>query len=368
MTIATRNISKQNARTGVLTVCLVGFLVSGCSLTPDWANPAEWYRDTKDWVSGSPSTSAQPPQASTPIPDKDKNFPKLSSVPARPAAPSEDERKKMAKSLEADRQAARYSDEKIRRQGDNVSAAAASAPVSRAVPKAMTAPVAKAVQVAPVVTPRLTSIGAAPAPTIAAPTPAPTRAVSPPAMAADKMAKPVFGQAPADIVMRGQPIAVARPSFRVAAPAVRSRQNFVQAQQFSTRFPAGAGTVSAPVHSGGSNKVATIRFNTGSAKLTSGARREIRKAVAAFKQRGGGVHVIGHASSRTRNLNPQRHQLANFRVSYDRANAVARELRRLGVAATAIRVSAVSDTQPAFLEVMPAGEAGNRRVEIVIEN
>jgi len=356
MTIATRNISKQNARTGVLTVCLVGFLVSGCSLTPDWANPAEWYRDTKDWVTGSPSASAQPPQASTPIPGKDKNFPKLSSVPARPAAPSEADRKKMAKSLEADRQAARYSDDKIRRQGENVTAAAASAPVSRDVPKEVTAPVARAVQVAPVVAPRLP-------PTQAAPAVAPATT-----MTADKMAKPVFGQAPADIVMRGQPIAVARPSFGAAAPAVRSQQNFVQAQQFSTRFPAGAGTVSAPVRIGANNKVATIRFNTGSAKLTSGARGEIRKAVAAFKQRGGGIHVIGHASSRTRNLNPQRHQLANFSVSYDRANAVARELRRLGVAATAIRVSAVSDTQPAFLEVMPAGEAGNRRVEIVIEN
>jgi flagellar motor protein MotB len=352
MTIATRNISKQNARTGVLTVCLAGFLVSGCSSAPDWANPAEWYRDTKDWVSGSPSNSAQPPQASTPIPGKDKSFPKLASVPARPAAPSEADRKKMAKSLAADRKAARYSDEKIRRQGENVTAAAASAPVSRAVPKAVAAPVAKAVQVAAVAAPRVV----------------PTRTAPAPAMTADKMVKPVFGQAPADIVMRGQPVAVARPAFRAPAPAVRSQQNFVQAQQFSTRFPAGAGTVSAPVRLGANNKVATIRFQTGSAKLTSGARREIQKAVAAFKQRGGGVHVIGHASSRTRNLNPQRHQLANFRVSYDRANAVARELRRLGVAATAIRVSAVSDTQPAFLEVMPAGEAGNRRVEIVLEN
>jgi flagellar motor protein MotB len=352
MTIATRNISKQNARTGVLVVCLAGFLVSGCSLAPDWANPAEWYRDTKDWVSGSPSNRAQPLQATTPIPGKDKSFPKLASVPARPVAPSEADRKKMAKRLAADHKAARYSDKKYRRQGENVTSAAASAPVSRAVPIAAVAPVARAVQVAPVVAPRL----------------APTRSAPAPAMTADKMVKSVFGQVPADIVMRGQPVAVTRPSFGVAAPAVRSRQNFVQALQFSTRFPAGAGTVSAPVRLGANNKVATIRFQNGSAKLTSAARREIQKATAVFKQRRGGVHVVGHASSRTRNLSLQRHQLANFRVSFDRAHVVARELRRLGVAATAIRVSAVSDTQPAFLEVMPAGEAGNRRVEIVLEN
>jgi len=314
--------------------------VSGCSSVPDWANPAEWYRDTKDWVVGSPSNRAQPPHASKPILGKGKSFPKLASVPARPAAPSKAERKKMAKNLAADRKAARYSDEKIRRRGKNVTAAAASAPVARTV------------EIVPVVAPRV----------------APTRVEPARAMTADKMVKPVFGPAPADIVMRGQPVAVARRSFGVGAPVVRSRQNFVKARQFSTRFPAGAGTVLTPARSGANNKVATIQFNNGSAKLTSGARRQIRKAVGVFKQRGGGVHVIGHASSRTRDLNPRRHQLANFRVSYDRANAVAQELRRLGVTATAIRVSAVSDTQPAFLEVMPAGEAGNRRVEIVLEN
>ncbi len=26
--------------------------LSGCSWTPDWANPVEWYRGTRDWVAG----------------------------------------------------------------------------------------------------------------------------------------------------------------------------------------------------------------------------------------------------------------------------------------------------------------------------
>ena len=312
---------------------MAGFLVGGCSSTPDWANPAEWYRDTKDWVSGTPSSNAQRSQASTPIPGKGKIFPELSSVPARPLAPNQAELKNMTKSLAADRKAARYSDEKIRRQRANVAAADAPAQVSRAA--------------SPVVAPK------------AMPTPvAPAKAMN-----FDKMPRPVFRQAPSDIVMRGQPIAIAR-----SVPVARSQQNFVQAQKFSTRFPAGAGTVSALAHSGVNNKVATIKFETGAAKLTSGALRKIREAVAVFKQRGGRIHVIGHASSRTRDLSPQRHHLANIQVSYDRANAIARELRRLGVAATAIRISAVSDSQPAFLEVMPAGEAGNRRAVIVLEN
>ena len=107
-------LKRQDARTGVLAVCLAGFLVNGCSSVPSWADPAEWYRDTKK-------------QTSTHIPGKDESFPKLSSVPARHAAPSEAERKKMAKGLLADRQEARYSDEKIRRQGENVTAVGKSA-------------------------------------------------------------------------------------------------------------------------------------------------------------------------------------------------------------------------------------------------
>ena len=63
-----------------------------------------------------------------------------------------------------------------------------------------------------------------------------------------------------------------------------------------------------------------------------------------------------------------RHQLANFRMSYNRAKAVERELLRMGVEPSVLTVSAVSDQEPLFVEVMPAGEAGNRRVEIFIEN
>ena len=51
----------------------------------------------------------------------------------------------------------------------------------------------------------------------------------------------------------------------------------------------------------------------------------------------------------------------------DRAQAVASEFLRLGVPPAALIVDAVGDTQPRFLEAMPAGEAGNRRVEIILE-
>jgi flagellar motor protein MotB len=43
-------------------------------------------------------------------------------------------------------------------------------------------------------------------------------------------------------------------------------------------------------------------------------------------------------------------------------------LERLGVPPEVIVVTALSDQEPTYFEVMPAGEAGNRRVEIFFEN
>jgi len=47
---------------------------------------------------------------------------------------------------------------------------------------------------------------------------------------------------------------------------------------------------------------------------------------------------------------------------------VAGELMRLGVAKDKIVVAAVSDAEPMYYEIMPSGEAGNRRTEIYLGN
>ena len=114
-------------------------------------------------------------------------------------------------------------------------------------------------------------------------------------------------------------------------------------------------------------KVASVLFKVGSKNLSMKARQDILKAAVLFKKRGGRILVVGHASSRTRDMSWQRHHFVNLQLSHDRAHSVATELRRQGVDATAIRVNAISDSEPAFTEVMPAEEAGNRRVEIFIE-
>jgi flagellar motor protein MotB len=78
------------------------------------------------------------------------------------------------------------------------------------------------------------------------------------------------------------------------------------------------------------------------------------------------VTVVGHSSLRTRDMEPDRHNRVNQKLSEDRATAVSRELIRFGVTAASIQVSAVSDSRPLYYEYMPTGEAGNRRTEIYL--
>ncbi len=120
----------------------------------------------------------------------------------------------------------------------------------------------------------------------------------------------------------------------------------------------------------GGVKVATIVFGNGSASLDQrdrGILRDVRRVFDQYRSKGGKVRVIGHASSRTRNMDPVKHKMVNYRISADRADAVARELMRMGVPAQDIFVGASSDTDPIYYEFMPSGEAGNRRAEIFID-
>ena len=117
----------------------------------------------------------------------------------------------------------------------------------------------------------------------------------------------------------------------------------------------------------GAVKVATIHFRNGSAALSNRDRQIIANALQVKRERGGRIHIVGHASSRTRLLDPIRHKMLNFKISVDRADAVAQELIRLGVKKEDLLVNALSDSQPMYFEFMPTGEAGNRRAEIYVE-
>lgn len=113
-------------------------------------------------------------------------------------------------------------------------------------------------------------------------------------------------------------------------------------------------------------QLATILFPNGSSKLTKYEVNILRNVAKRHRSRGGILKIIGHASSRTANLDPIRHKFVNFNISSDRASVVKAALIRLGARANKIEVAAVSDSMPKYRENMPNGEAGNRRAEIFL--
>ena len=67
-------------------------------------------------------------------------------------------------------------------------------------------------------------------------------------------------------------------------------------------------------------------------------------------------------------MDPIKHKMVNYGVSVNRADKIARELRKMGLAPESIVVDARSDSMPLYQETMPSGEAGNRRAEIYFHN
>jgi len=117
---------------------------------------------------------------------------------------------------------------------------------------------------------------------------------------------------------------------------------------------------------GGGQPVGLVYFRDGSAKLSSDDRKVLKQIAEMQKMYGGVIRVVGHASMRTGSMDLARHQQANQKISEARANAVARQLTRYGVPAQAIQVMAAGDSQPVYSEVMPTGEAANRRAEVYL--
>ena len=79
------------------------------------------------------------------------------------------------------------------------------------------------------------------------------------------------------------------------------------------------------------------------------------------------VQVVGHASMRTKNTDLERQATVNQNISVVRASAVAGALRQYGVRTDRIQTAAAGAARPVFIESMPNGEAGNRRVEIYFD-
>ena len=338
---------------------VAGGLIAGCTWLPDAANPVEWYKGATNAVTGD-GPSAEKKQAmaqAKPLPGEGKPFPNLASVPDRPHAPSAAERKQLAGGLVADRQHARYTDDVVR---GRVVAKAAPENVAKAAPEPSENPVMsqQAVASPPAgVTPPRQLSATPPPPARMTPPPRELSAAPPPPARIARSTKPlpklVFGAPPTDIDIAQATMAPARAQAPGSLATDSSRT--LRAPAFRRDAAARAG------------QVAVVRFAVGSTRLGPAARLQLRKVARMQRDWQGAIRIVGHASSRTVDMDLAKHNLVNFQVSLDRAQSVARELMRLGVKPRNLRVGASSDSDPVFFEVMPAGESGNRRVEIYFE-
>lgn len=113
--------------------------------------------------------------------------------------------------------------------------------------------------------------------------------------------------------------------------------------------------------------LATIPFVSGSIRLSNADLQTLREVAEIHQRRGGMLRVVGHARQEGAG-NAANQQVTNFRVSGDRADAVAQALVRLGVSGAMIDVEAHGDGEPATTALGQPDPAASRRVEIYLDN
>lgn len=113
-------------------------------------------------------------------------------------------------------------------------------------------------------------------------------------------------------------------------------------------------------------KIATINFKSGSSLISSKDIKKIRKVIKIAADKNAQVRIVGHASTRTKDMSQLEHKLANFDISDKRSQAVAKVFVENKFPPSKLITEAVSDSKPLFHESMPAGTFGNQRTEIFI--
>jgi len=111
---------------------------------------------------------------------------------------------------------------------------------------------------------------------------------------------------------------------------------------------------------------AVLYFQGGSVALSADDRAILGEVAKAVRGRPAAIQIIGHASREANDNDPIRRRSAMLDLSAQRAQAVARELARLGVPNAQIDMQAMGDARPEYDDTKTTGVAGNRRVEIMI--
>lgn len=320
---------------GLVSVAAGMLVISGCTEVPDYANPAEWYRSAVDVF----DDDAPPPPPAEEVPGAHEPFPSVGDVPESLNREIElSELESVGKGLAADRESAKYTDEILRSDnGGNMLLPTVDEPLS-SFEQPLTTQFATT-QYATLQQPVQSAPGMAPGTKLDVKT---------------LFASLFQSSGPQGVA----PAASGAGSAAFSTTAVASANGTLPATSILT-----GGTGAAM----GSSKAAVIYFVSGSAKLNADGRNALHKVADLHKQRGGVIRVVGHASKRTSDVSAEQHELINFNISYKRARAVADELIRRGVAADKVVVISRSDSEPAYHEWMPSGEAGNRRAEVFID-
>tara|TARA_A100001015_G_C15040012_1_gene739005 strand:- start:2781 stop:3629 length:849 start_codon:yes stop_codon:yes gene_type:complete len=113
-------------------------------------------------------------------------------------------------------------------------------------------------------------------------------------------------------------------------------------------------------------KIATINFRSGSSTINSKGHKKIKKVLRLALAKNAKIKIVGHASTRTKDMDIISHKLLNFKISDERAHSVAAVFIKNNFPLERLITEAVSDSKPLFHEVMPAGTYANQRTEIYL--
>ncbi len=111
-----------------------------------------------------------------------------------------------------------------------------------------------------------------------------------------------------------------------------------------------------------------IFFEQGSNRINPEDTQKLTRIAQSQLAEGGKLKIVGHASSRTRELSASEYMIANLKASQQRAAAVAEALIELGVSGDDLILESVSDSFPLSRGGRPSDEARNRRAEIFLLN
>ena len=350
--------------------------LSACESVPDAINPVSWYDKTTDFFSGDSQAADTTNGAQQTASGENKG---LSADPdAPPPAPAPSQQVAEASGgLSADQsQQGNYSSPPIARQGaaTNILAPQSDQPAPPVPMAQPVSPVTPASPMAPMPAPVVA--GSQPP---AAPTMPGSPMLTPPSEAEMASAFPEppkpFEFPPVTSANAYGPddfetVVISADGMESMAPArPQVIEQVAEAPSSGAMFPQPGATTTSSAGAEmvqGMLRVATIHFANNSASLDQRDRSILGAVIQLQRERGGRVVVVGHASSRTKDMDYIKHQMVNFEISMQRASSIGAQLQALGLNQNSLEVQAVADTQPLYLEVMPSGEAGNRRVEIYL--